>query len=130
HLEVYFFGSAEYSTRLGIAAVVTLLMLIGGRIIPSFTRTWLARENPGRLPAPFDRFDKIAIVVSMVALFLWVCVPETSVTGVALAVGALLQAARLARWTGDRTFRERLLLVLHLGYAFVPLGFALVAFAS
>jgi uncharacterized protein involved in response to NO len=34
-----------------------LLMLIGGRIIPSFTRNWLARENPGRLPLPFGKFD-------------------------------------------------------------------------
>jgi uncharacterized protein involved in response to NO len=29
-----------------------LISLIGGRVIPSFTRNWLARENPGRLPAP------------------------------------------------------------------------------
>ena len=34
---------------------------------------------------------------------------------------------RLARWAGDRTFRERLLLILHVGYAFVPLGFLLNA---
>ena len=35
--------------------------MIGGRIVPSFTRNWLARENPGRLPAPFGRFDVVAI---------------------------------------------------------------------
>ena len=32
---------------------------------------------------------------------------------------------RLARWAGDRTARERLVLILHVGYAFVPLGFLL-----
>ena len=31
------------------------------------------------------------------------------------------------RWAGDRTGRERLLLILHVGYAFVPLGFLLNA---
>lgn len=36
-------------TRIGIAAILLLIMLIGGRIIPSFTRNWLAREGPGRL---------------------------------------------------------------------------------
>ena len=36
---------------------VMLVTLIGGRMIPSFTRNWLARRGPGRLPAPFDRFD-------------------------------------------------------------------------
>ena len=53
HLEAHFNGSAEYGARIGIAAVVLLLAVIGGRIIPSFTRNWLARENPGRLPVPF-----------------------------------------------------------------------------
>jgi hypothetical protein len=43
-------------THIGIGAVVTVLMLIGGRIVPSFTRNWLVRENPGRLPMPFGRF--------------------------------------------------------------------------
>jgi uncharacterized protein involved in response to NO len=130
HLEVHVAGSAEYSMRLGIAAVVTLLMLIAGRIIPSFTRNWLARENPGRLPAPFGRFDMVAIIVGVAALALWVCIPAMGVIGAALAVAGVLQAARLARWAGERTARERLLLVLHVGYAFVPLGFLLVALAS
>jgi uncharacterized protein involved in response to NO len=36
-----------------------------------------------------------------------------------------VQAARLARWAGDRTLADRLVLVLHVGYAFVPFGFLL-----
>ena len=49
-----------------------LIMLMGGRIIPSFTRNWLARRGPGRLPAPFDRFDIAVMAVSGVALASWV----------------------------------------------------------
>ena len=30
------------------------------------------------------------------------------------------------RWAGDRTLAEPLVLVLHLGYAFIPIGFLLV----
>jgi uncharacterized protein involved in response to NO len=36
---------------------------------------------------------------------------------------------RLARWAGDRTWRDRLVLILHVGYAFVPLGFLFAAAA-
>ena len=39
----------------------------------------------------------------------------------------LLHLVRLARWAGDRTVAERLLLILHVGYAFVPLGLLLNA---
>jgi len=130
HAEAHFFGSADYSIRLGIAAVVTLLMLIGGRIIPSFTRNWLARENPGRLPVPFGRFDVVAIAVATLALLVWISLPDRGVTAAALALGAVLQVARLFRWAGDRTLREPLVTVLHVGFAFVPLGFALLALAA
>jgi uncharacterized protein involved in response to NO len=42
----------------------------------------------------------------------------------------LLQTLRIGRWAGDRTWREPLVLILHVAYAFVPLGFALAAAAS
>ena len=42
----------------------------------------------------------------------------------------MLHAARLARWAGDRTVRDRLVLILHVGYAFVPLGFLLLGAAA
>ena len=61
------------------------------------------------------------------ALFAWVAAPESVATGIALLAAAVLQAIRLGRWAGIATWREPLVLVLHLGYLFVPLGFALVA---
>jgi uncharacterized protein involved in response to NO len=128
HLETHFVGTPAYSTRAGIAVIIMLITLIGGRIVPSFTRNWLARENPGRLPVPFGRFDAIVIAVSAAALLLWVARPD--IAGLALLAAGLMQCARLARWAGDRTARERLVLILHLGYAFVPLGFLLTGLAA
>ncbi|WP_291866696.1 NnrS family protein [Bradyrhizobium sp.] len=127
HLEAHFHGVAATGIRIGIAVVVLLISLIGGRIIPSFTRNWLVRENPGRLPAPFGRFDMIVVAITALTLLSWVVSPESRLTGAALAFTGLLHLARLARWAGDRTVRERLLLILHVGYAFVPFGFMLNA---
>lgn len=127
HLEAHFHGRADTGIRIGIAVVVLLISLIGGRIIPSFTRNWLVRENPGRLPAPFSRFDIIVVIVTALTLLCWVVSSESRLTGAALASTGLLHLVRLARWAGDRTYRERLLLILHVGYAFVPSGFLLNA---
>jgi len=129
HLEAHSNGGAKYGVRLGIAATVLLIVVIGGRIIPSFTRNWLARENPGRLPAPFARFDVAVIGLSAATLALWIAQPSAKATGVALGVAGVLHIVRLARWAGDRTFRDRLVLILHVGYAFVPFGFLLVGVA-
>jgi uncharacterized protein involved in response to NO len=57
HVEAHVLGVADYGIRIGVAAILVLIMIIGGRLIPSFTRNWLARENPGRLPIPYGRFD-------------------------------------------------------------------------
>ena len=127
HLEAHFKGAADISIRVGIAVVVLLISLIGGRIIPSFTRNWLVRENPGRLPIPFARFDMLAVVFGAVALVFWIVAPNDTRTGAILAIAGVLHLIRLGRWAGDRTGRERLLLILHVGYAFVPLGFLLNA---
>jgi len=130
HLEAHLEGAADVSIRVGIAVVVLLISLIGGRIVPSFTRNWLVRENPGRLPAPFGRFDIVSIAVGALALLSWIVSPAGIFTAGIMVVAGLLHLVRLARWAGDRTGRERLLLILHIGYAFVPLGFLLNAAAA
>ena len=130
HVEAHVRGHAEYGTRIGIAAIMLLIILIGGRIIPSFTRNWLVRENPGRLPAPFSRLDAITLAVSTLALLLWIALPTGSVAAATLALAAALNLVRLGRWAGDRTLRDRLVLILHVGYLLVPVGFALAALAA
>ncbi|CAL8976344.1 hypothetical protein RHODGE_RHODGE_01105 [Rhodoplanes serenus] len=130
HVEAHLWGGAMLGRRLALAAVVMLIVLIGGRIIPSFTRNWLVRENPGRLPAPFDRLDAVAIGLAVAALAAWLAAPDAVVTAVLLIGAGLVHAVRLARWAGDRTGRDALVLILHLGYAFVPLGFLLLAAAA
>ena len=75
-------------------------MLIGGRIVPSFTRNWLAQQGAKRLPVPFGATDMRLIVVAALALVAWVIAPEALVTGVLLLIAAAAQAFRLSRWAG------------------------------
>jgi uncharacterized protein involved in response to NO len=130
HIEAHLDGLADYSTRFAVALVITLISLIGGRIVPSFTRNWLARQQGGRMPSPFGRFDAIVVAVSVVSLVAWIAVPTSKITGVLLMVAGALHTIRLARWAGYRTIGDRLVLILHLAYAFVPLGYVLTALAA
>ena len=74
HLEMMNGGMAHDSLglRIGLASVLLLITAIGGRIIPSFTRNWLVRREPGVLPVPFDGDDKVIIAATALALVLWV----------------------------------------------------------
>ena len=125
HAEVLLAGAPDYGIRLALAVIVGMIMLIGGRIIPSFTGNWLARRKSKRLPAAFGRFDATALGVAGVALLAWVVAPGSPVSGWLLLAAGIVQASRLARWAGDLTWREPLVLILHVGYAFVPIGFVL-----
>jgi uncharacterized protein involved in response to NO len=129
HAELIRSGAGHYGPRIAIAAVIGLITLVGGRIVPSFTRNWLARMNPGRLPAPFARFDAVALGAGALALASWVVLEPDPAVGVLLLLAGVLHAVRLARWAGDRTAADRLVLVLHVAYAFVPAGFLLLGAA-
>jgi uncharacterized protein involved in response to NO len=129
HLELLRSGAGSYGPRIAIAAVVALITLVGGRIVPSFTHNWLVRMNPGRVPEPFSRFDVAAIAVGVIALASWIAIPSAPAVGLGLMIAGALHAVRLARWAGDRTLSDRLVLVLHVAYAFVPIGFALLTLA-
>jgi uncharacterized protein involved in response to NO len=130
HIEAHVGGLAEYSSRFAIAVVITLVSLIGGRIVPSFTRNWLARQRPGPMPAPFGRLDAVIVAASVVTLLAWIARPAAAVTGAMLIIMGCCHAIRLVRWAGYRTFGDRLVLILHLAYAFVPLGYLLSGLAA
>jgi uncharacterized protein involved in response to NO len=65
--------------------------------------------------------------VSTLALALWIAVPDWLGTALVMRLAGVAHAVRLVRWAGDRTLRDRLVLVLHIGYVFVAAGFILLA---
>lgn len=118
--------TASLGLRLGIAIVAFLIAVVGGRVIPSFTRNWLQKRGADRLPAPFDWPDRAALAATAVAGLVWAAAPESAATGAAAMVAALTLGARLSRWCGLATLSEPLLWVLHLGYGWLAAGFALL----
>jgi len=117
------YAAQGYGLRLGLGAGIMMIAVIGGRIVPSFTRNWLVRHRSGRLPVPpMQTFDKLSLLALLTALLAWVIAPSHAVSGLALLLAGLIHLVRLARWTGERTFAEPLVTVLHVAYAFLPLG--------
>jgi len=116
--------------RLGLAGIVVLITLIGGRIIPAFTGNWLQRTGREGVPAPMGWIDRAALGIGVLALGVWTALPDGAVTAVLLLAAAALHALRLARWCGLKTGAEPLVWILHLGYAWVPIGLALLGLGA
>ena len=130
HVETWLYDGAEYGARAGLGGLVFLIMLIGGRIVPAFTRNWLVKRGVTRLPVGFSRLDGGILVISLVGLLVWVVVPEGTVTALLLGLMAVLHGLRLTRWCGLATRSDPLLLVLHVSYAVIPAGLALLAIGA
>lgn len=130
HVAVLAGGDPQLWLSAAVAGYVVLVLIIGGRIIPSQTRNWLSRREAGEMPVAYNRFDVGVIGVSVLGLALWTFAPEAPVTAVLALVAAGLNVARLARWRGLAVRAEWLLLVLHMAYGFVPLGFLAIAAAT
>lgn len=121
------FAAQGVGLRLGLATAVMLITLVGGRIVPSFTRNWLAQRGAARLPVPFGKGDGVVLALTLATLVVWVIWPDRPETAVACGFAGLANLWRLGRWQGWQTGAEALVWVLHVGYAFVPLGFLTIA---
>lgn len=119
----------DLGQRLALAAAGMLIALIGGRIVPSFTRNWLVKEGSTALPAPFGQSDKAALAATVAAMLAWVVMPDNALVGMLLVAAGALLAVRLLSWRGLSTVREPILLVLHLGYGWLTASFALLGLA-
>lgn len=112
--------------RLAMLAALALVSAVGGRIIPAFTRNWLAPRNAASLPPPHGALDRVALASLHTGLLGWVFFPDAKPVGVILLAAAGLVLWQLARWRGLKTLAEPMVTILHLGYAWLAIGAALL----
>jgi len=113
--------------RAGVHLLIVLVAVMGGRIVPLFTRS----GAPGSIIRPRDRRDDWALTALIVFAIVGSGTPVPgSLAGAVAAIGAGLNLWRMRGWGLPQAWRRPLLLVLHLGYGFIPLGLGLAAAAD
>jgi len=114
-------------TRLCLDMLLMMVAVVGGRIIPSFTANALKRQGGAAAVAAWPALDRLALASLAAVVAVDLVLPDTPWAGAAALAAALLHALRLARWQGLKTGREPILWILHLAYAWIPIGLALKA---
>ena len=109
-----------------ILLIVVIEIVIGGRVIPMFTRN----GAPGSLPVQDARRDKWALALTVLAGLAWTTGLPAPVTASLALFAAVGQAVRLLGWQPWRTWRNPLLWILHVSYFWIPFGFLLLALAQ
>jgi uncharacterized protein involved in response to NO len=129
HLEslgVFAAGSGRHACLVAIDIVVFVILAISGRVFPMFTRNATGVES-----IRSSRTLEALTLAAMGVLAVVDAVIAESFTAAATsgAVG-LLAVARAWHWRTARVAQHPLLWILHVGYAWVPLGLLLRAVAA
>lgn len=117
--------TARHGTALGLGVVTMMIAVVGGRIVPAFTRNALRRRDPDVSIGAAPWVDRAALGLTALLIPMDVLMPDTVQAGAAALAAAVAHAARIAGWQGYRTLREPILWILHAGYAWLCLALAL-----
>lgn len=118
---------AGRALRFVVDGVVVLILVVGGRITPAFTRNALARQGLGHTVRSRGWLSALAIGAAGGLALSSLVVGRTPATGLLAVIAALAVAVRLAGWQSWQTRSDPLLWSLHAGAAWVVVGLALVA---
>ena len=131
HLQIHeIIDSAELGIRLSTFVLSILLALIGGRIVPSFTRNWLAQNKANKFPRPFGNFDKISLISLVVFVFAQIIIPHHQATSLLALLAGLLHGIRFIRWKVWMTLTEPLIWILHVGYMWLCVALVLIGLSG
>lgn len=109
-----------------LALILMVVCVMAGRVVPMFTRN----VTPGLVIDVPRKFELSLLAATAVALALWVLAAPAPVVLVASLAAAVLHAARLWMWRPLVTLRRPILWILHASYAWLPVGFVLLALAQ
>lgn len=109
-----------------ILIIVIIEAVIGGRVIPMFT----SNGAPGVKPVVKPRHDQVALGLTASAGLAWVAGAPGPLTASLCVLTACAVLLRLAGWQSHRTLHVPLLWILHVSYAWIAFGFALLGAAA
>lgn len=118
---------AARAMTLAVDFVLILVTVIGGRIVPSFTANALRRQGVSADIRNEPWLERSVITLMIAIAIVDLCWPDTVGSGVLAAIAATAQAVRLAGWRSFNVRGESILWILHVGYAWLPVGLALKA---
>ena len=113
-----------------IFIIVLIESVIGARVIPMFTRNGAPNIDPNRTPVASPKRALVAVACMAAAAIAWLAGAPAWLTAPLALAASGVSLANLLAWQPQRTVRVPLLWILHLSYAWIGIGFALLAAAS
>jgi uncharacterized protein involved in response to NO len=118
---------ASQTIRVGIDVVLLLITVVGGRIVPAFTGNALRSSGVAAQIRTSVWLEALVIGAMVAFVIADATIPAERSTAIIVGVAAIAHALRMSGWQGQRTARQPIVWVLHVAYAWLPVGLALKA---
>ena len=109
-----------------LAVIVMVECVMAGRVIPGFSMSAI----PGLRITALLWLERSALALTGVGLLLWVFAAPGWIASLALGLAAAAHVWRQWRWKPLLTRQRPILWILHLSYAWIPVGLGLLALAQ
>lgn len=117
-------GTVTQGHQLALDLIISLIIILGGRVVPAFTTNYLRNHGETILPNQSDKMTQLAVLSAAAMVIANQVIPETALSGGIIALVAIINAIRLADWRGHRILGAPIVWILFLGYGFIVLGLA------
>ena len=112
---------------IALMMVLTVVSLIGGRIIPAFTVGALRRTGIVVNQTAQMTLDRIAVVSLIAVTLCLIFVPGTRLLSLCALFSAIVHGLRKRHYHSLKTASDPMLWILHLGYGWLVIGLFLLA---
>lgn len=118
----------RWGLTLAIVTLASMVAIIGGRIVPAFTRNALMRMGvEDGLPRSFAPLELVTLAAALALVVCYALPVPAPLTGAVAALAAVASLVRLAFWRADRTLGQPIVWSLHLAYLWLPVGYGAIA---
>jgi uncharacterized protein involved in response to NO len=126
---VFLITKERTSLYVAVMIVVTMISLIGGRVIPLFTVDALEERGEEAHETPQGKLDVLAVLSLVLIILALIFASEAVLAGTAF-LSAIIHALRLRRYHTHRILNDPMVWILHVGYSWVVLGLFFIGIST
>ncbi len=123
-------GAGRIALDVALHIMLLLVVVIGGRVIPAFTGNWMRARGLAAQPKARSALEAMLFPASSAVGLADAFAPGHWLSGSLALAFAAVNGFRMAGWKGLCTWRDPLLFVLHVAYAWLVLGYGILGLAA
>lgn len=112
-------NTAQIGAILAPNIIMIMIAVVGGRVTPNFTRSYLQQQNIKANIRTFPIIEKLAIGLLALNAVIDIIIPHSTTSYTIALIACAIHTIRFSQWESLKTLNDPIVWILHLGYAWL-----------